>query len=528
MSEGLTLPRGWMRTTLGDVLHIVRGVTYDKLESAREAGDGRIPILRATNIGERLDFDDLVYVPPKCVSEDQMLRRGDIVIAASSGSISVVGKAARLTDDWQGSFGAFCMGLRVNPAIESAYVAYFLGTSEYRRGVSQLAAGSNINNLRRTHIESFSFPLAPVPEQRRIVAKIEELFSDLDAGVAALERVSANLKRYRAAVLKAAVEGRLTEEWRTRHPVTEPAAKLLERILAERRAKWEQDQLRKFKEAGKTPPKGWKEKYVEPLPVNETGLPSVPKGWAWATVDQIVVEGLCNGISVKGSDQPPGVAALKLNAMTANGFDYSAIRYIPINAETAEDNTVHEGDFFVSRGNGSLHLLARGALAQKPPGLVVFPDTMIRLRLSKAIGSSGWVPAAWPSRGVRTQIERLAKTTAGIYKVSQRDLASVALPIPPLAEQAEIVGEVDRRLSVADAAETQVEHAIQRAARLRQAILKRAFEGKLVPQDPADEPASALLERVRARRSEENHKGSVSGRMRSRKAHTPRGASSLG
>ena len=116
-------------------------------------------------------------------------------------------------------------------------------------------------------------------EQRRIVAKIEELFSDLDAGVAALKRIKANLKRYRAAVLKAAVEGRLTEAWRAKHPNTEPATKLLERILAERRKKWEADQLAKFAAAEKTPPKGWREKYVEPLPPDTSGLPELPQGW---------------------------------------------------------------------------------------------------------------------------------------------------------------------------------------------------------------------------------------------------------
>ncbi|MFO0889888.1 MAG: hypothetical protein U0790_12195 [Isosphaeraceae bacterium] len=107
-------------------------------------------------------------------------------------------------------------------------------------------------------------PFAPINEQRRIVAKIEELFSDLDAGVAALERVRANLKRYRASVLKAAVEGKLTEDWRAQHPDTEPAPVLLERILTERRRQWEKDQLAKFAQAGKQPPKGWREKYVEP------------------------------------------------------------------------------------------------------------------------------------------------------------------------------------------------------------------------------------------------------------------------
>src|SRR5204863_4103445 len=131
-------------------------------------------------------------------------------------------------------------------------------------------------------IDELQLPLPPSNEQHRIVAKIEELLSDLDAGVAALERAKTNLKRYRAAVLKAAVEGTLTEAWRVEHPSTETATTLLERILAERRWKWEADQLAKYAAAEKGPPKNWKEKYVEPTPPDTRGLPELPKEWCWA------------------------------------------------------------------------------------------------------------------------------------------------------------------------------------------------------------------------------------------------------
>src|SRR5262249_52947193 len=124
-------------------------------------------------------------------------------------------------------------------------------------------------------------------EQRRIAEKIEELFSDLDAGVVALERAKANLKRYRASVLKAAVEGSLTAEWRATHPKVEPASKLLERILAERRRKWEADQLAKFAASGKQPPKNWPAKYVEPALVDTSALPDLPDGWCWSTLPQL-------------------------------------------------------------------------------------------------------------------------------------------------------------------------------------------------------------------------------------------------
>lgn len=154
--------------------------------------------------------------------------------------------------------------------------------------------------------------------------------------MATLQQVKAKLKRYRASVLKAAIDGKLTAEWRQRHPTTEPATKLLERIFVERRRRWEDAQRARFAAAEKTPPANWKDKYQEPKATDADGLPPIPKRWCWASVEQLLAEPSCNGISVKGADTPPGVPALRLSAMTDNGFDYSARRYIPISDDTAD------------------------------------------------------------------------------------------------------------------------------------------------------------------------------------------------
>jgi type I restriction enzyme S subunit len=164
------------------------------------------------------------------------------------------------------------------------YFIYF-GTIADR--FSRHYTGTTIKHLTGASLSQVHFPLPPLNEQHRIVSKIEELFSDLDAGIAALKRAKANLKRYRAADLKFAVEGKLTEEWRAKHPHAEPASKLLARILTERRQKWESDQLAKFNAAGKEPPKGWKEIYVEPTPPDTTDLPELPESWCWVCVEQL-------------------------------------------------------------------------------------------------------------------------------------------------------------------------------------------------------------------------------------------------
>lgn len=147
----------WNQSTLGEMLTVIRGVSYKKEHASGEPGKGTLPILRATNIQDGLVFEDLVHVPKDYVSDEQILWPGDIVIAASSGSRHIVGKAAQLTTDWKGSFGAFCFGLRPKPGIDSRFLAWFFQTSEYRNRVSELSAGVNINNLRAKHIEETPF-----------------------------------------------------------------------------------------------------------------------------------------------------------------------------------------------------------------------------------------------------------------------------------------------------------------------------------------------------------------------------------
>jgi type I restriction enzyme S subunit len=212
--------------SMGEVADVVRGVTYKK-DQAKSAGeDGFVPILRATNIQGRLTFDDLVYVPEHVVRSEQRLRPGDIVLAASSGSASVVGKSAVLTDAWDGSFGAFCAVLRAKDIVDAGYLAAFVSSPEIRSRWSKLAAGTNINNLKREHITGTLVPLPPLDEQRRIVQEVEERLSRIDAMRASIERAQRRSAALRAAILERAFSGELVPQ----DPSDEPAEALLARI----------------------------------------------------------------------------------------------------------------------------------------------------------------------------------------------------------------------------------------------------------------------------------------------------------
>lgn len=501
------LPPGWCWVRLSD-LHapeansITDGPFGSKLKTEHYTESGP-RVIRLQNIGDGIFHDEQAHI-----SEDHFnsLRKhqvfpGDLVI----GALGVELPRSCLIPEWLGPAIVKADCIRFKPhstTVSSAYLNFALISDGTRRRTNTIIHGVGRPRLNLSEIKSIQVPLAPLNEQRRIVTKIEELFSDLDAGVAALERIRAKLKRYRAAVLKAAVEGKLTADWRAKHADVEPATELLKRILAERRCKWEADQLAKFANAGKEPPKGWREKYQEPAGPNVSALPTLLEGWRWATIEQLLSEGSCNGVSVKGTDTPPGIPALRLGAMSDRGFDYTIRRFIPISEETADSLAIREGEFFVARGNGSLHLVGRGSLAQQPPERIVFPDTMIRLRLVDFSPLRQFLALIWQTRWIRSQVEKKARTTAGIYKISQRDIDGFTVPVPPLAEQDALIAIISSHLSIIEAVEKQAEANLRRARRLRQSILKRAFEGKLVPQDDTDEPASVLLERIRQQRSQ--------------------------
>ena len=385
-----------------------------------------------------------------------------------------------------------------------------------KQGVTQV-------NLNTEIVREIEVPLAPTNEQRRIVQKIEELFSKLDAGVAALERVKANLKRYRAAVLKAAVEGKLTAEWRAKHPGTEPASKLLERILEERRRKWEEAQLAKYAAAGKDPPKGWREKYKEPVGAQFDLLPELPQGWGWATVEQIAeIQG---GIQKQPSRRPVKnrFPFLRVANVLRGRLDLDNVHEIELFAGELERLLLRKGDLLVVEGNGSKTEIGRSAHWNGEIVNCVHQNHIIRVRLEE--GSPMFLNAYWNSPIGTRRVAEVAASTSGLYTLSVGKISSLPIPLAPLAEQEQIVAEVERRLSIVDELEGQVAADLKRASRLRQSILKRAFAGRLVPQDPSDEPAAKLLERIREGQQvhEVNDKTATRGRSRGRRVKSKQG-----
>ena len=380
---------------------------------------------------------------------------------------------------------------------ELKYLAHFLSVRKF----DDVISGTAQPQITRASLSPVQFPLAPRAEQTRIVAKLEELLSDLDAGVAELKAAQKKLARYRQSLLKAAVEGALTAAWRAQHTPTETGAQLLQRILTERRAHWETKQLAKFKAQGKAPPKDWQKNYPEPVQPDVTGLPTLPKGWVWASVDQLSPDDLANGRSVPSAEK--GAKVLRLTAVRNGRIDLSASKNGAWTEKEAEPFAVVEGDLLIVRGNGSLPLVGRAALVPEVREQVAYPDTLIRLRVVESVVRPAWICFMWDSEKTRTHLEQRARTSAGIYKISQPDIISVVVPVPPLAEQDQMLEAFAVSSQSIDEVELMIGTSLKQSTAQRQNILRAAFAGQLVPQDPNDEPASVLLERIRAERAKQ-------------------------
>jgi type I restriction enzyme S subunit len=362
-------------------------------------------------------------------------------------------------------------------------------------------------------IADYPFPLPPLPEQQRIVAEIEKQLTRLEAGVAALRRARARLRRYRAAVLKAACEGRLIPQ----DPADEPAPVLLERILTERRARWEAEQRARGKD-----PKSLK--YPEPAAPDTAGLPELPGGWVWASLEQLT------GLITSGSrgwakyyDQE-GAVFIRAQDIKTDALRLDYVAHVTLQGESAEGTRtrVQKDDLLVTITGANV---TKTALVREE---ITEAYVSQHVGLVRSIISNSapylyyWVVSPAHGRGI---LEENAYG-AGKPGLNLDNLRDLVVAFPPLPEQHRIVAEVERRLSLVEELEAAVEANLRRAGRLRQALLQRAFEGRLVPQDPSDEPASVLLERIRAKGAEREAGGKArrkpAGR-RSRRREKPSG-----
>jgi type I restriction enzyme, S subunit len=409
--------------------------------------------------------------------------------------------------DKDGLCSAEFIVLPQNEWISGKFLKYRLNARDFVTFANSLNAGDR-PRVDFDQISSFTLPPFSLVHQRRIVAKIEELFSELDAGIASLKTARAQLKIYRQALLKHAFEGKLTESWRKTHAdQLESADQLLVRIAKEREAHYQQ-QLKDWKLAvrdweaghrkGRKPTKP--QKPVSPQlfsPQSDYEIPELPKGWA-----AFIFEGLCsvvrNGISAKPVGES-GEKILRISAVRPLSVDIADFRYIQNKDGEYDEYALKTGDLLFTRYNGTRKFVGVcGCFFGAERRL--FPDKLIQARICIPSIMPAYLEFAMNSGFSRKIIERKIRTTAGQSGVSGGDIKNTPVLICSAMEQEQIVAIISEKLSAINHAEQEIELNLQKAEALRQSILKKAFSGQLVAQDPADEPASVLLERIRAGR----------------------------
>ncbi len=484
MSE---LPKGWVETDIGTVARYINGRGFKESEWR---SDG-IPIIRIQNLTKvdaPFNYSDAEHEEKYRVSD------GDLLVA------------------WAATLGVYIWNrgpawlnqhiFRVEVE-ERVILKPFLQHS-LTHALDDLydrAHGSGMVHIKRGAFESRPLLLPPIQEQARIVSKIDELFSSIDEGERALERVRKLVERYRQSVLKAAVTGELTREWREQNAgELESGEALLNRILEARRQAWEQSELAKMSAKGIRPTNdNWKKKHEAPSESNVSHLPRLPDKWVWSSLGQLgeVSGGLTKNKSKTG--QTLTRPYLRVANVYRNRLDLEDVQSIPVTEGELERLTLQKNDLLVVEGNGSLSQIGRAALWDGSIEDCIHQNHIIKVRVSSP--ELAWYALIWcMSPDGRQVIEDVASSTAGLHTLSISKIQAIPIPLPTEQELSLIRNEFDRLDSIITAQLRADEGTSRKAKALKQGVLKSAFSGHLVPQDPTDEPASVLLDRIAAER----------------------------
>lgn len=443
----------WSEASLSNIVQIIRGVTYKGSDALNHPKDGFIGVLRATNIQSgKLILDDLVYVPIKEVSDAQLIKRGDIVVAMSSGSKTIVGKAAIAIEDINAGFGAFCGVLRPSRLINYHYVGFFTESLDYRNKVSELSAGANINNLKPAHFSVIKLPIPPLPEQKVIVETLDSLLAQVESTKARLESIPGILKQFRQSVLAAAVSGELTEDWREEHFFSK---------------------------------NDWK-----------------------VSIFSTIIDKIRSGSGDKPSDGKDGVRVLRSSAVRDRNIDYSDSRYFDASSDIKIENTLEDGDLLFTRLSGSPEYVGNCALVHDlQDEIIQYPD---RIFCAKVINRNylPYLEIFFSSQVFKRHISLHIKSSAGHQRITLEAIKKARVDLPPEKEQEEIVRRVEELFGFADKVAAQVKTAMESVNHLTQSILAQAFSGELTKdwreQNPdlisGENSAAALLERIKAER----------------------------
>ena len=436
------LPKGWATSDFGMIADIKLGKMLDKAKNRGEM----TPYLRNVNVrwGE-FDLSDVLEMPMSSEERTSLrIRNGDILVCEGGEP----GRCAVWNDGEQAfAFQKALMRVRPHSDIQAKYLSAFLRNHADAGLLADHFTGTTIKHLPQAALAKVSVPLPPLPEQRRIVAKIDSLTAKSKRARDHLDHIPRLVEKYKQAVLAAAFRGDLTREWRRRT--------------------------------------------------------SRKSAWRDMPLSTLVDEGPTNGWSPRSGIDATGALTLKLTATTSGAMrlDEAAVKRIYEVPPDTSPYWLKAGDILVQRAN-TIEYVGSTAIFDGPPKTYIYPDLMMRIRISDGTLRK-FVWRFLNSTPARTYFKANATGTAGnMPKISGAVLKGLIVPFPPDPEErSEIVHRIETAFAWIDRLAAEATSASKLVDKLDQAVLAKAFRGELVPQDPSDEPASVLLDRIRAERA---------------------------
>jgi type I restriction enzyme, S subunit len=436
------LPPGWAFATGSDVFDFV---TSGSRGWAQYYSDDGAIFVRIGNLNHgtiALDLREIQYVRPPLGTEGERTRlQGNDILVSITAELGMVGLVApTLGEAYINQHVALA---RPRSGCDPRYLAWYLASeADGKRQLLEMRRGATKAGLGLDDIRNVAIPLPPLAEQKRIADKLDAVLVRVDACRERLDRIPAILKRFRQSVLAAATSGELTRGWR-----------------------------------------------------EERGL---RRAWRETTLGALVSD-IRYGTSKKCAREPRKTPVLRIPNVVDGAINHDDLKYADFGEAERAKLALEAGDILMIRSNGSLGLVGRTALVSARESGFLYAGYLIRLRADSAQVRPAYLSLFLASPASRVRIELAARSTTGVNNINAEEIRGIPVVVPGLDEQAEIIRRVGELLEIAARLEQRLVDAQVHLSRTTPSVLAKAFRGELVPRDPNDEPASALLERIRGR-----------------------------
>jgi type I restriction enzyme S subunit len=479
------LPENWVWVPIGELVSLYSGIGFKQSEYTSEG----LRLLQIANVSfGKTIWDNLVFVPEEYSNKypHLLINKGDILIALNRPLLGDNLKITQLTENDVPSILYQRVGKFIfyNPQIKP-YFFYFCQSNHFIKQLESMLSGISQPFINKPNLLSINFPLAPLNEQRRIVEKIEELFSGLDGGIKVLSEVKKQVILYRQSVLKNAFQGELTKNWRLLNRNKEINAKvLLEKIKTLQASK-----------KGKTNESNYS---------HQKSLEELPVGWEWAKLEDLVINPNNDivdgpfGSDLKASEYiEDGVPIIRIQNIERNQLNFNNIKYVhEEKAEQLKRHSLTKKDILITKLGSPL---GKACMVADNIEIGIMVADIVRVRIGHEFIDKKYITYFLNSLSAIKEFEKITKGTTR-PRVNLTNIRCFNIPVPPLEEQRKVVDEIEFHLSIADEVEKLVDKCLRQSRVLRRSILETAFKGKLVAQNFKDETSIRLLADINKRK----------------------------